>query len=318
MRSSWNRPVVLVIVLALVLALSAVLYAGCGGGSDDYTEAVLSEWSSLESGTDELVETAKNVEDEKDLEDLSDMFADTIGGIASFQDELDVLEVPSELADSGEALDDFLSAYDDYLSSTVDYLDEMMGGDQEAEMPDMASLADDAEGALQDYQDSQDYNPADLDDEVWELGDLVRAILVEFYGVEDLNDPKYAAALEVLDEYYIAFNAGDGEAMLSLIDFASPIFENISEDFFLAQVGEAHDAGLQAEGTVTSAEAYTDEEGNWVTVYMTVDYTETVDMEGNPVPAHSENIVVDMYEYDGEWWVFDLMLEDNLEEIILF
>lgn len=305
-------------ILAIVLVLGAVLYAGCGGGSGDYTNAVLSQWSELEDSTSELLGTAEDVEEEKDLEGFSDAFKDTEKVIASFQDELDAITVPSDLSDSNDALEDFLSAYDDYLSTTGDYLDEMTGGDQDTVMPDMASLAEEAQNALEEYQDSQDYNPAELDEGIWDLGEIVRGILVDLYGVEDLNDPKYAAALEVLDQYYIAFNAGDGEDMLSYIDFASPMLDNISEEFFLAQVGEAYAAGLQAEGTVTSAEAYTDETGNWVTVYMTVDYTETVDMEGNTVPARSEDLVVDLYEEDGEWYIFNITLADDPEQTVLW
>lgn len=306
------------VVFVLLLAMGALLYAGCGGGSGDYTNAVLSQWSELEDSTSELVQTAESVEDEADLADLSDAFAETLDTIASFEDELDGVTVPSDLSDSNGALDDFLSAYDDYLSTTADYLDEMTGGDQETVMPDMASLADEARSALEEYQDSQDYNPAELDEGVWDLGDLVRDILIDLYGIEDLNDPKYAPALEVLDQYYIAFNAGDGEAMLSYIDITSPMLDNISENFFLVQVGEAYEAGLQAEGTVRSAEAYTDDEGNWVTVYMTVDYTETVDMEGNVVPARSEDLVVDLYEDNGEWYVFNITLADDPEQTVLW
>ncbi len=306
------------VVFVLLLAMGALLYAGCGGGSGDYTNAVLSQWSELEDSTSQLLGAAEDVEEEKDLEGLSDAFKDTEKVIASFEDELDGVTVPSDLSDSNGALDDFLSAYDDYLSTTADYLDEMTGGDQETVMPDMASLADEARSALEEYQDSQDYNPAELDEGVWDLGDLVRDILIDLYGIEDLNDPKYAPALEVLDQYYIAFNAGDGEAMLSYIDITSPMLDNISENFFLVQVGEAYEAGLQAEGTVRSAEAYTDDEGNWVTVYMTVDYTETVDMEGNVVPARSEDLVVDLYEDNGEWYVFNITLADDPEQTVLW
>jgi hypothetical protein len=187
-----------------------------------------------------------------------------------------------------------------------------MGGNLEAEVPDFEALVDEARSALEDYQDNQDYNPAELDEDVWDLGDTVLGVLFEFYGGEDPDDPKFDKPLQALDDYYIYLNEGDGESMYVLLDFASPIAFDNSYEFFLAQVIEAYDGGLQAEGDVQGIESRTDEDGNWVTVYMTVDYTETVDMEDNPVPAHSEDVIVELIESGGEWYIYDVNSESGI------
>ncbi len=299
-------------MLALVLVLSAVLYAGCGGGDDGYTDVVLAEWSKMENSTDELVQAADEIEDEADLSDLSDMFSETLDIVVSFEDQLDGLKAPAEEEESHEALDNFLPDYEYYLASTAELLDEVMGGNLDPEIPDFEALVDEARSALEDYQDSQDYNPAKLDSGVWDLGDTVLATLSEFYGGEDPDDPKFDKPLQALDDYYIYFNAGDGESMYLMLDFAAPITLDLSYESFLTQVGEAHDAGLQAEGDVTGIESRTDEDGNWVTVYMTVEYTETVDMEGNPIPAHSEDVSVELIESNGEWYIYEVHSESGI------
>ncbi|MEW6555142.1 MAG: hypothetical protein AB1384_12760 [Actinomycetota bacterium] len=312
MNGNFKHAAILLMSLVLLLVLGAALLAGCGGGSGDFTNAVLSEWEKLEDGADELVQAADEVDGEADLASLSGLFSENLDTIAAFEDALDGLKVPAGEEESTEALEDFLSSYDEYLGATADIIDEVMGGAIDLEVPDFEALADDAQGALDDYQDSQDYNPARLDSGVWDLGDTVSAVLFALYGGEDPDDPKFNQPLQALDDYYIYFNEGDGESMYLMLDFSSPIMVELSEESFLVQVGEAHDAGIQAVGDVQGVESRTDEEGDWVTVYMTVDYTEYQDMEGNTVPAHSEDVIVELIESRGEWYIYDVHSESGI------
>ncbi len=48
-----------------------------------------------------------------------------------------------------------------------------------------------------------------------------------------------------------------------------------------------------------------------VKIYCTVDYSETLDMEDNPVPPHNEKVVFDIVKRDGGWYIYDILSEGS-------
>lgn len=313
MRERAKRRSVPIILLTLLLALGAALQAGCGGGgTGGYTEAVLREWSVLERDGGELVEAASEIADETDLEDLLELLSGSREVVGSFEEEIDGLKVPSGLEESHEALGGFLSAYDDYLKALQKNLDAVLAGEELGYTPDLDTPALEAEEKLEEYQDSQDYNPARLDRDVWDLPAVLGEAIVTIYGGSDLESGQYDKALETLDAWYYYFNRGDGESMYALLDMQSPIKDAFGYESFLVQAGEANASGLRAEYAIDGGDGNTDQEGDWLTVYLTVDYSEYLDMEGNTVPAHMEYVVIDLLNREDGWFVYQVFSESTL------
>ena len=188
MRVKGSRSGAVTILLALAFILVALLFAGCGEGTDNsyqetanddsnqetvndssYQETVLDGWSGLEASSRELGEASNGIVDQADLEDFSGELADAGEEIASFEAELDDLKVPDKLAESQEALEDFLSAYDEYLRAMEDLLNDFLAGKDLSSAPTIYPQLERAEQSLKDYQDSQEYNPAQLSQEVWDI-----------------------------------------------------------------------------------------------------------------------------------------------------
>jgi hypothetical protein len=53
-------------------------------------------------------------------------------------------------------------------------------------------------------------------------------------------------------------------------------------------VGEAYQSGLHATFQLTDAETGTDKRGDWYKAFFTVNYSASVDMEGNPLTPSSQ------------------------------
>jgi hypothetical protein len=301
-----------VLVLALLLALAVLLHAGCGGeDTSGYTEVVQAEWAKLEENSGELVEAAGEIENETDLAGFSDLLAEARDIADSFAEEIGGLMVPAALEDSQQTLEDFLSAYDDYLKALADYLNGVLEGVEPDYAPNLNTLALEAEEALEVYRDGQGYNPAELDHDIWGLPGVLGEAIVSVLGGGKL-DARFEKALETLDAWYSYFSLGDGESMYALLDMSSPIMDTFSYQSFLVQVGEANGSGLRADYTIEDAEGSTDQEGDWVTVYLTVDYSEYLDMEGQTVPAHSEDVIVELVNREDGWFVYQVFSESTL------
>ena len=322
MRKSGDRPIVLVVSLALLLALSTALYAGCGaGGSSSYTKAVLDQWSGLEGDSEELVEAAQEIADEADLEDYSELLSDAEDNAASFEDELGDLKVPSELDESNEALEDFLSAYADYLKALRKNLDAVIAGEELDYTPDLDTPAIEAEDALEEYQDSQDYNEADLDRDIWDLPGFLGEAIVDVYGDviiddnidgDDVIEGGFNTAQEAVDAWYNYFNLGDGDAMWYLIDLESPMLMDYSYDSFTTFVIEVNANGLQACPNSYDVEETTDADGDWTTVYMTVDYSESLGMENEIIPRYSDDVTMELVNRGDGWFVYDVFSDSDI------
>jgi len=313
MRRKVRMPAVLVSVLALLLALGALLLAGCGGGDDEaYTGVVLAGWERLEDDSAALVEAAEEIGDEEDLYAFSDLLAEARDTVESFAEETGGLLVPAELEDSQETLDDFLSAYDEYLEAMEDFLNGVLEGVEPDSAPNLNTLARESEEALQVYGDSQGYNPARLDRGVWDLPGVLGEAIADLVYREGPMDPASEKALETVEAWYASLNRGDGEAMYALLDMSSPILDLLGYESFLVQVGEAYGSGMRVEYAVEDAEGYSDQEGDWVTAYLAVDYGEFLDMEGQTVPAHSEEVVMELVNREDGWFVYQVFSESAL------
>jgi hypothetical protein len=304
LKRSKNSFFCLSVLTVLILAFAAVA-AGCGGGTgESYQTVVLEGWQKLQESTRELGEAGNDIESTSDLEDFSGELAAARLEVASFEGELSDLKVPAAFAASQEALEKFLSYYDEYLEAMQDMLDLFLAGGDLSAFPTIAPLLERAEQALRDYRDSQEFNPAALDREVWDVLHVLDEVLGSAASIP--GGSKFAEALEIVDAWYSAFNAGDGESMYTMLDAESPILDNYSRQFFLAQVGEAHQSGLRATFQLTDAEAGTDKRGDWYTAFLTVNYGATVDMEGNPVPPASENIQFQLVNRGSGWHLYDI------------
>jgi len=170
MRVKGSRSRAITILLALAFILVAVLLVGCEEGADNtYQETVLDGWSKLEASSLGLGEASNEIEDQRDLEDFSSELAGAREEIASFEGELNGLKVPEKLAESQKALEDFLSAYDEYLGAMENLLNGFLAGKDLSTVPTIAPQLERAEQSLKDYQDSQEFNPAQLNQEVWDI-----------------------------------------------------------------------------------------------------------------------------------------------------
>jgi hypothetical protein len=309
MREKRDRSPCLIMLLVAAFVAAAVISAGCGEGTNDsYQQAVLDGWSGLQVSSEKLAEATNKSLD--DLEGFSGELANAREEIASFEGELNDLKVPGNFAASQEALEDFLSAYDEYLVAMENMLNLFLAGKDLSSLPTIAPQLERAEQSLQDYRDSQEYNGAQLDRDVWDvlhiLDEAIGSAIIVDTPQDKTTANKYSKALETVDAWYKFFNTGDGESMYALLDLESPIKNNYSRQFFLAQVGEAYEGGLRATHHVIDAELSTDTGGDWYTAFLTVDYTATMDMEGNPVPPSSEDIQLRLINRGNGWYFYDI------------
>lgn len=311
MRAEWHRSIVLSTSLILVFIIVAVFSTGCEEKNDaSYQNAVLGGWSKLESTTEVLVEASNAIEGQGDFEGFSSKLAEAREEIDSYRRELNNLEVPDQYAESQAALEDFLSAYDSYLEANENTIDIVLSGDAEKGLPTVVPMLEDAQQGLEDYRDSQEYNPAGLSRYVWDIPHILdEAMMVA--GGGGLNpgntiDERYAKALDTIGAWYAFFNAGDGESMYALLDSDSPVKSGYDKRFLLTLVTEAYLGEVRATHHFVSAGGDANTSPDRVTVYLTVDYTATVNMEGEPVPPSSEERMFEMVKRGDSWYVYDI------------
>ena len=94
--------------------------------------------------------------------------------------------------------------------------------------------------------------------------------------------------------------------MYAMLDIESPIAQELSYESFVTFVGEAYGSGLQAYYTVDDTEEMITELGEWVTFYLTVDYSESVGMEDEVIPAYSGSVVIETVNRGDGWYVYNV------------
>lgn len=293
------------IAMAVVAILLIQIY-GCGNSVDDYVGKVLDEWTLLQERTGKLVEGLTGLQLEGGLERFRMLAGDARQAVGSFSSDITrKILVPENQKSFNRLLIAFLGSYAAYLQGLQDYLDVAMLGT--GKPPDIEGLATEARQTLGDYQDTQEYNGAMLDEDVWGLAGALRSTTdqqleeVTSPAVTPLETTVIPGPEEAVSSWYDFFNQGDGEAMYYLLSPYSPILEEHSVKDFTTRIEDAHASGLQATSEVGGVKALQEDGLDWAVVQVAVEYGEYTGEGGEVVPPVREEFSVELDYVDGRW-----------------